>query len=111
MPDDTALRLMPRTMAPMRPRTDVATVVIHWTVAILFTISVLTGFRVAADAEDAVWSHILAAVALQGEVVVWHVWSAWAMVAAAASYVVFLFVARLVPRVSVDASRVRAVQV
>ncbi|HEX2114651.1 MAG TPA: ethylbenzene dehydrogenase-related protein [Alphaproteobacteria bacterium] len=93
----------------MRPRTDAATVVIHWTVAALFLISVITGFRIAADAEDAIWSRILAAVSLQGEVVIWHVWASWAMVAAAAAYIVFLFVSRLVPRVSVDASRVRAV--
>jgi cytochrome b subunit of formate dehydrogenase len=108
MPDDTSLQLMARAKVPMRPRTDAATVVIHWTVATLFVLSVLTGFRIAADAEDAVWSRLLAAVALQGEVVVWHVWSAWAMVAATAAYVVFLFASRLVPRVSIDASRVRA---
>jgi hypothetical protein len=109
MPDDTSRLIRPtQRPATMRPRTDVATVVIHWMVALLFVLSVITGFRVAADAEDASWSRILAAIALQGEVVSWHAWSAWALVAATAGYAVFLVVAKLVPRVSIDASRLRA---
>lgn len=110
MPDDTSRLIRPaqRPVAPMRPRTDAATVVIHWTVALLFVLSVITGFRIAADAPDAAWSRALATIALQGEVVIWHAWSAWALVAATAGYVVFLVLAKLVPRVSVDASRLRA---
>jgi cytochrome b subunit of formate dehydrogenase len=110
MPHDASSLIRPaqRPRAPMRPRTDAATVVIHWTVALLFVLSVITGFRIAADAQDAAWSRILSAIALQGEVVIWHAWSAWALVAATAGYVVFLLFARLVPRVSVDASRLRA---
>jgi Ethylbenzene dehydrogenase/Prokaryotic cytochrome b561 len=68
----------------------------------------LTGFRIAADAPDATWSRVPGAIALQGEVVVWHTLSAWILVAATAGYIVLLLVARLVPRVSLDASRIRA---
>jgi thiosulfate reductase cytochrome b subunit len=71
-------------------------------------LSALTGFRIAADAEDASWSLAIAAIALQGEVVVWHALSAWALVAAVVGYIVFLFTSQLVPRVSIDASRLRA---
>lgn len=111
MPDDGLRSLkptLPRASVRMRPRTDIATVAIHWGVAALFVISVITGFRIAADAQDASWVRVIAAVALQGEVVIWHAWSAWALVAIIAGYVIFLLLARLIPRVAIDASRLRA---
>lgn len=111
MPDDGSVnstRAVHRGPARMRPRTDIATVIIHWTVATLFAISVITGFRIAGDAEDAFWTRFIATVSLQGEVVTWHAWTAWALVATIAGYVAFLLFAGLKPRVAVDASRMRA---
>ena len=64
-----------------RLRTDVATVLLHWTFALLLGASVVTGFRIAADAADATWSRWLSPLLLQGEVSIWHVWSALAHVA------------------------------
>jgi Ethylbenzene dehydrogenase/Prokaryotic cytochrome b561 len=111
MPDDTAARAArtaPTSAKRMRPRTDFGTVIAHWAIAALFIVNVLTGFRIAADAPDATWSRVLAAIALQGEVVAWHALSAWILVAATAGYIVLLLFARLIPRVSLDAGRIRA---
>jgi hypothetical protein len=112
MPDDTARRIArpaPLRDKPIRARTDFATVIGHWLVAAMFAVSALTGFRIATDAQDASWSHLIAALAPEGEIVVWHLWSAWALVAASAGYVVFLLAARLAPRIALDSSRIRAV--
>ena len=54
---------------PQRRRTDAPTVVLHWLVALLLLVSLATGFRIAADAQDAVWSRAVATLAPQGEVV------------------------------------------
>ena len=95
---------------PQRRRTDAPTVVLHWLVALLLLVSLATGFRIAADAQDAVWSRAVAALAPQGEVVMWHIGSAGALIAAAAGYVVFLMRSRLVRRVAFDARRIRALR-
>ena len=58
---------------PQRRRTDAPTVVLHWLVALLLLVSLATGFRIAADAQDAVWSRAVAALAPQGEVIMWHI--------------------------------------
>lgn len=89
-------------------RTDFTTVVIHWVVVILFVASFVTGVRVAADAPDATWSQALAVYLPQGEVIFWHLWSAWAFAAITVGYVVFIAVAHLGPRLSLDRGRMRA---
>jgi hypothetical protein len=91
-----------------RLRTDIATVLLHWTFVLLLGTSVVTGFRIAADAADATWSRWLSPLLLQGEVSIWHVWSALGFVMAIVAYVVFLAWAHLTPRVVLDASRIRA---
>ena len=95
---------------PPRRRIDAPTVVFHWVVALLLLVSLATGVRIAADAQDAVWSRAVAALAPQGEVVMWHIRSACALIAAAAGYVVFLMRARLVRRVALDARRMRGLR-
>ncbi len=89
-------------------RTDFATVIIHWIVVLLFVASIVTGIRIAADAPDAAWSQALAAYTLQGEVIVWHLWSAWGLAGIAVAYVVFMTAAKLGARIVLDRSRVRA---
>jgi len=89
-------------------RTDFGTVVIHWIVVILFVASFVTGIRISADAPDATWSQALAVYTPQGEVVVWHLWSAWGLAGIAVGYVAFMAAARLGPRIVVDRSRLRA---
>ena len=95
---------------PQRRRTDAPTVVLHWLVALLLLVSLATGLRIAADAQDAVWSRAVATLVPQGEVVTWRIGSAGALIAAAAGYVVFLRRSRLVRRVAFDARRIRALR-
>ncbi|NIA70210.1 hypothetical protein HBA54_16510 [Pelagibius litoralis] len=91
-----------------RLRSDFATAALHWTIVALFLVNLTTGLRIASDALDASWSLAVTAVLPQGDVYVLHIWSAWALTAACIAYVVFLLVARLAPRVALDASRFRA---
>lgn len=89
-------------------RADATTVVLHWLVAVLLLVSLATGFRVAADALDAGWSRaIAAAIGPQGAVLFWHVASACALLAAVSAYAVYLFRARQIARVRLDADRLR----
>ena len=85
-------------------RGDAPTVALHWLVALLLLVSLATGFRVAADALEAGWWRGVAArIAPQGAVLLWHIASACALLAAAAGYVTFLVRARQVGRVRLDA--------
>ena len=87
-------------------RGDAPTVALHWLVALLLLVSLATGFRVAADALEAGWWRGFAArIAPQGAVLLWHIASACALLAAAAGYVTFLVRARQVGRVRLDARR------
>ena len=87
-------------------RGDAPTVALHWLVALLLLVSLATGFRVAADALEAGWWRGVAArIAPQGAVLLWHIASACALLAAAAGYVTFLVRARQVGRVRLDARR------
>ncbi|MGO7302075.1 hypothetical protein ACCS72_37940, partial [Rhizobium ruizarguesonis] len=67
----------------------------HWLVALLLLVSLATGFLVSADALEAGWWRGVAArIAPQGAVLLWHIASAFALLAAAAGYVTFLVRAR-----------------
>jgi hypothetical protein len=89
-------------------RADAPTVALHWLVAGQLLVSLATAFRVATDALDAGWSHsVAAAVAPQGAVLVWHIASACALIAAVSAYAMFLTRARQFERVRLDAGRLR----
>lgn len=87
-------------------RTDVTTVLLHWTLVITLVFSLLTGLRISADAEDSVWANALGALLLQGDVMHWHVWAAYALTLAAVAYAAFLNRARLLSRVALDSVRI-----
>ncbi|HZH26514.1 MAG TPA: ethylbenzene dehydrogenase-related protein [Azospirillaceae bacterium] len=91
-----------------RLRTDATTVALHWGIALLLVASLATGFRIAADAEDATLSRWLSPILPQGEVTRWHGWFAGGLIVLAATYVAFLVSARLTPRIALDGSRLRA---
>ena len=92
----------------VRTRSDFATALLHWVIVALFLVNLVTGLRIASDALDASWSIALDTVLPQGEVYVWHIWSAWALAAACLAYIIFILSARLSARVALDASRLRA---
>lgn len=100
----TAGALQPVERSPQR-RSDAPVALLHWLVALLLLGSLATGFRIAADAQEAGWSREVATFAFQGEVIFWHLGSACALMAAATGYVVFLVRARQVRRIAFDARR------
>lgn len=91
-------------------RVDAPTVILHWLVSLLALVSFVTGFRIAGDAPQVGWANAIAQFAPQGNVLFWHVVSAWGLVAAVAGYVVFLFQARVLRRVALDADRIKALR-
>ena len=54
------------------PRTDVGTIVLHWTTAVALIVSLLTGIRIAADDLVAPFSKWLSPILPQGEIWSWH---------------------------------------
>ena len=86
------------------------TVALHWTLVISLVASLATGLRISADAEDSVWASMLNVVLLQGDVMRWHVWAAYALTLVAVGYVVFLIRARIQSRVALDGARLRGLK-
>lgn len=91
---------------PMR-KSDLITVLLHWTLVITVFFSLSTGLRISADAEDSVWAKALAMIQLQGDVMRWHVWAAFALTFVSIAYAVFLARARLQSRVAIDRGRLK----
>ena len=54
------------------PRTDVGTIILHWTTAVALIVSLLTGIRIAADDLVAPFSKWLSPILPQGEIWSWH---------------------------------------
>jgi cytochrome b subunit of formate dehydrogenase len=92
-----------------RPRSDAPTAILHLVLFITLVISLLTGFRIAADSLDSTWTRALTGILMQGSVTYWHAAAAYALLAIAITYVAFLVRARLQARVAVDAARIQAI--
>ncbi|OSP53593.1 ethylbenzene dehydrogenase-related protein [Pseudoruegeria sp. SK021] len=113
---ETAQEVAPSSVVPLTPRprrfgrVDAPTVLLHWLVSLLALVSFATGFRIAGDAPQVGWASVIAKFAPQGDVLFWHVVSAWCLVSAVTGYVVFLFQARVSRRVSLNAPRVKALR-
>jgi cytochrome b561 len=86
---------------PAPPRSDVGTILLHWSLAIAIVVSLLTGLRFSADAENSVFASSLEIILPQGEMWTWHFYSALVVLGGMVAYVFYLSVARLRRRVSV----------
>lgn len=73
-----------------RPSTDALLIVLHWAVAGAVLLSLLTGFRIAADDPDALLAAWVRPLTLSGGIHSLHVWSSVALVAVAAGYLAYL---------------------
>lgn len=87
-------------------KTDATTVILHWLLVVTLLFSLSTGLRISADSEESVWARAMNIVLLQGNVMHWHIWAAYALTLVALGYVVFLVRARLTTRVALDRTRV-----
>jgi cytochrome b561 len=92
------------------PRTDVGTVTLHWATALAFLVSLVTGIRIAADAQRAPFSQWLAPVLPQGEIFSWHLLSGLAVFFCGSAYVVYLVRSKLAQRISLKKTRVLAMR-
>ena len=90
-------------------KSDFATVVLHWALVISLAISLLTGLRIAADMPENSWAIALDRILLQGNVILWHTWSAISLTFIMIAYVFFLIRSGLQRRVAFDRSALRAV--
>ncbi|MCV0428513.1 MAG: cytochrome b/b6 domain-containing protein [Roseibium sp.] len=89
-------------VAPRRPRSDLPTVVVHWCLVGTLIFSLVTGLRIAADMPDSSWAKAVSGVLPQGNVIVWHLWSAIGFLGLCAAYIVFLWRAGLFSRIALS---------
>lgn len=90
-----------------RPTTDSGTVVLHALFVVSFFILVFTGLRIASDDPAAAWLTVLDPVLPVEHLWHRHLFAALVFTATFAGYVVYLFRARLTPRVRLDKARIR----
>jgi cytochrome b561 len=88
------------------PRSDIGTILIHWTAAIACLVSLFTGLRLAADAEGSVIIRFFSPVLPQGEMWTWHVFAGLTLFFASSAYVLYLHRSGLQRRVAL--SKVKA---
>ncbi|MCA1952161.1 MAG: ethylbenzene dehydrogenase-related protein [Hyphomicrobiales bacterium] len=75
---------------PRLPRTDLGTFLLHWSMAIAMVLAMITGFRIAWDGANAVFSRLVAPILLQGDVWTIHFYAALTMFGLASAYLVYL---------------------
>jgi len=81
-------------------RSDLGTILLHWTLVIAIFASLLTGLRLSSDAEGAWFSKLFEPVLPQGEIWTWHYLSALFVLALIFSYAAYMTLARLKRRIS-----------
>src|SRR4051794_40608509 len=84
--------------AAVAPRTDIATLTLHWVTALAFIVSLFTGIRIAADALVAPVSKWLTPILPQGEIWSWHILSGLTLMFAATAYVLYVIRSGLTQR-------------
>jgi cytochrome b subunit of formate dehydrogenase len=97
--------------ANQAPRTDVGTLVLHWTTAIAFVISLLTGIRIAGDALHAPVSKWLSPILPQGEIWTFHFYAGLTLFFCAAAYFVYVRRAALFGRNALKKTRLMVMPV
>src|ERR1051325_11657827 len=97
--------------ASQPPRTDVGTLVLHWTTAIAFTVSLFTGIRIAADALQAPVSKWLSPILPQGEIWTFHFYAGLTLFFCAAAYLIYMRRAALFSRNALKKTRVMVMPV
>lgn len=83
-----------------KPRSDVGTILLHWTLAIAIVVSLVTGLRLSADAEGSVFARSLEPILPQGEIWTWHFVAALFVIFGIFAYAAYMSMARLKRRVS-----------
>ncbi|XHC09586.1 cytochrome b/b6 domain-containing protein [Labrenzia sp. ac12] len=81
-------------------RSDIGTILLHWTLVVAIVTSLLTGMRLSADAEHAWFSKLFEPILPQGEIWTWHYVSAIFVLAVIFAYAAYMTLGRLKRRIS-----------
>lgn len=87
-------------------RSDLGTIILHWTLTIAVFASLLTGLRLSADAEGAWFSPLFEPILPQGEIWTWHFLSALFVLGLIFAYTAYMSLARLMRRISAQKASV-----
>lgn len=98
-PNSSLSATRPKDRAP-GVRSDIGTILLHWTLVIAIFASLLTGLRLSTDAEGAWFSTLFEPILPQGEIWTWHYLSAIFVLALIFAYAAYMSLARLKRRVS-----------
>ncbi len=105
--DDGTAKTTPAGNIPRRPeakkapvRSDIGTILLHWTLVAAIITSLLTGLRFSTAAEGAWFSKLFNAILPQGELWTWHYISAVFVLALIFAYAAYMSLARLKRRIS-----------
>jgi cytochrome b subunit of formate dehydrogenase len=88
------------------PRTDVGTIILHWTTAIALIVSLFTGIRIAADDLVAPISKWLSPILPQGEIWTWHFLAGLTLFFSGSAYAAYVVRAGLAERNTLKKTRV-----
>jgi cytochrome b561 len=92
------------------PRTDVGTIILHWTTAIAVIVSLFTGVRIAADDLVAPFSKWLSPILPQGEIWSWHFLSGLTLFFCGSAYTAYILRGGLAQRNNLKTTRVLMLQ-
>lgn len=81
------------------PRSDVGTIILHWTTAVALIVCLLTGLRVATFGHVAPrFAQTLSPILPQGEMWTWHFFAGLTLFFSASAYLIYIYRAGLSPR-------------
>ncbi len=94
----------PAAAAPVQEqaKSDVGTIILHWTATISMLVSLATGLRVSADAEGSVFARAIQGILPQGEIWTWHFLAAIILTATIFAYPLYLSFAGLRKRAALS---------
>ncbi len=85
---------------PPAPRSDIGTIVLHWTLTVSILVSLATGLRLSADAPDSWFAAALSPILPQGEIWTPHFISALVALGCMVAYTVYMGAGQLLRRTS-----------
>jgi hypothetical protein len=89
------------------PKTDLDTIILHWLLVGALLWAIATGLRIACEAPDHDWIRALDSVLPKSGIWIGHFQSALALIFVAIAYPIYMCRAALVPRIRLDAIRLR----
>jgi hypothetical protein len=91
----------------LTPRTDLGTIVLHWLLVGALLWAIATGLRIACESSGHDWVEALSGVLPRSAVWIRHFESALVLIVVAIAYPIYMCHAALVPRIRLDAVRLR----